>query len=72
MKMLSSQSEILRSARERLGYSQQYIARELGFHIRQYQRFEYGERSLESCSMKTGLKICAILQIDPYDIVHLD
>lgn len=67
-----SQTEILRSARLRLGYSQQDVARELGVHIRQYQRFEYGERSLTTCSMKIGLKLCAILQIDPYDVIHID
>ena len=46
MKAKPSQTEILRLARLRLGYSQQDVARELGVHIRQYQRFEYGERSL--------------------------
>ena len=72
MKTKPSQTEILRSARLRLGYSQQDVARELGVHIRQYQRFEYGERNLATCSMKIGLRLCAILQIDPYDVIHID
>lgn len=72
MKAKPSQTKILRLARLRLGYSQQDVARELGVHIRQYQRFEYGERSLATCSMKIGLRLCAILQIDPYDVVNID
>ena len=72
MRTKMSQSETLRLARLRLGYSQQDVARELGVHIRQYQRFEYGERSLATCSMKIGLKLCNILQIDPYDVIHID
>ena len=72
MRTKLSQTEILRSARLRLSYSQQDVARELGVHIRQYQRFEYGECSLATCSKKIGLKLCAILQIDPYDVIHID
>ena len=38
-----------------LGITQQAVAIQLGMHIRQYQRFEYGEQSLSTCSMRTGL-----------------
>ena len=46
MKTKMSQTEILRLAILRFGYYQQVVAREFGIHIRQYQHFEYRERSL--------------------------
>lgn len=66
---MKNQSNILKKRRRELGLTQQEIAIQLGMHIRQYQRFEYGEQSLASCSMHTGLKICALLQLDPFEIV---
>ncbi len=60
---------ILREARLRMGYSQQQIAALLGIHIKQYQRFEYGERDIRHASMKMGLAICAVLGIDPFLLV---
>ena len=50
-------TNILKQRRLELGLTQQAVAIQLGMHIRQYQRFEYGEQSLSSCSMRTGLKI---------------
>ena len=70
--MKSKEGQILKKRRIELGFSQQEIASVLGMHIRQYQRFEYGEQSLSSCSMKTGLWICAILKLDPYEVVFND
>lgn len=60
---------ILREARLHMGYSQQQIATLLGIHIKQYQRFEYGERDICHASMKMGLAICAVLGIDPFLLV---
>ena len=45
------------------------LATELDMQVRQYQRFEYGEESFSSVNIKTGLKICRILQLDPFDLV---
>ena len=67
--MNTYQSQILKKRRVELGLTQQEIAVELGMHIRQYQRFEYGEQSLAKCSMKTGLRICSVLQLNPYELV---
>lgn len=66
MRTKMSQSEILRLARLRLGYSQQEAAREFGVHIREYQRFEYGERSLATCSIENGFRVseCRIVSSD--------
>lgn len=60
---------ILKEARLRMGYSQQQIATLLGIHIKQYQRFEYGERDIRHASMQLGLAICAVLGIDPFLLV---
>lgn len=38
-------------------------------HIRQYQRLEYGERSVGNVKMRFGLAVCAILEIDPFELV---
>ncbi len=45
------------------------VALELEMHVRQYQRYENGELSLATCAMKTGLRLCALLKIDPYEII---
>ena len=70
--MNTNQAKLLKKQRVELGLTQQEIAVELGMHIRQYQRFEYGEQSLAKCSMQTGLRICAVLRLDPYEIIFPD
>ena len=60
---------IMREARLRMGYSQQKVATLVGIQIKQYQRFEYGERDIRHASMKLGLSICAVLGIDPFLLV---
>ena len=44
--------------------SQTEVALNAGIQIQQYQKFEYGERK---SSMVLGLRICAILELDPYE-----
>ena len=63
------ESQILRSARKKSGLSQLQLATALDVQVRQYQRLEYGERPFSSVNIRLGLKICLILQIDPYDLV---
>ena len=63
---------IIREARIRLGLSQQDVATRIGVHIRQYQRLEYGERPLSGINMQLGLSVCAVLKLDPYDIVPIN
>ena len=70
--MRDQQAQVLKNRRIELGLTQQEIAVELGMHIRQYQRFEYGEQSLAKCSMQTGLRICSILHLNPYEVVFPD
>ena len=60
---------MLRKKRQELGFTQEKIALELGMSIHQYQRYEYGEHKLAGCPMRVGLRICALLGIDPYEAV---
>ena len=63
------EGRMLKRKREDLGLSQQELAVEVGLSIRQYQRFEYGERLLSKASMRQGLRICAALELDPFELV---
>ena len=57
--------EELAKQREALGLTQQQVADRARINIRQYQRLESGERSLDSTSFRIGLNVCHALQIDP-------
>ena len=63
------ESTMLREARLRLGLSQQQVATLIGIQIRHYQRFEYGEREIQEISIRVGLSLCAVLELDPVDLV---
>ncbi len=56
---------VLRKQREALGLTQQQVADAAQITLRQYQRFELGERDLISSSFRIGLNICKALKIDP-------
>ena len=61
----------LRFRREEKHLSQQQVADLAGITLRQYQRFESGERRMSSASLKIGLSICRVLELDPYRFVEL-
>ena len=61
--------QILKELRVNKGLKQTDIAEMLGITPQAYQRYEYGETKLSNCRMKIGLKICAILELDPYEAV---
>ena len=54
---VTRETEMLRKARQRKGLSQQQVAAIAGVHIRQYQRLEYGERSVGNVKMRFGLAV---------------
>lgn len=58
--------DILRSRREKLGFSQQDVADGARIQLRQYQRLESGERSIEGATMKTAMAVCAVLKLNPF------
>jgi len=59
----------LRHQREALNMTQQQVADAAGIQWRQYQRLESGERSMSSASLRIGLAICDVLQLDPHRFV---
>ena len=59
----------LRTARLRKGLSQQGVASRAGMHVKAYQRLEYGERDIGNASMKVGLTVCLVLDLDPFLLV---
>lgn len=63
------ETEILRKARLKKAMSQQQVASAAGVHVRQYQRLEYGERTMGCVNMRFGLTVCAVLEVDPFDLV---
>ena len=66
---VTRETEILKQARHRLGYSQQQVATIAGLQIRQYQRFEYGETEIHRINIRAGLLLCAALELDPVELV---
>lgn len=62
-------TQMLVAARAKKNLSQQQVAVIAGVHVRQYQRLEYGERDMKHINMRLGLAVCAILEIDPFEIV---
>ena len=66
---ITRESTMLREARLRLGLSQQQVATLIGIQIRHYQRFEYGERDIQEINIRVGLSLCAVLELDPVDLV---
>ena len=57
---------LLRRARKARGMSLQQVADACGMNIRQYQKFESGERDVAGCAFVTGLKLCRVLDLNPW------
>ena len=70
--MNNREGKILRDRRIELGLSQQELAVELNMSVHQYQRYEYGDSRLRNCPMRIGLRICAVLELDPYEVVPIE
>lgn len=66
---MEKEARILKARRTELGLSQTEVAAQAGIQIQQYQKFEYGDRRLSNSSMVLGLRICAVLELDPYEFV---
>ena len=66
---ITRESEMIRQARLRLGYSQQQVATMVGMQVRQYQRLEYGESDVMKLGMRAGFSLCIVLELDHYDLI---
>ena len=65
------EGQLLRDRRQELDLTQHQVAMEAGIELQQYQQFEYGTRRFTHCYMATGLRICEILELDPYEFLQL-
>lgn len=66
------EGRMLRDRRIELGLTQEEAALELGISLQQYQRYEYGDRRLANCPMRIGLRICALLELDPFEVIDME
>ena len=64
--MKSGECENIRERRLELGLTQEQMASKLQMNLREYQRYEHGDFKLANSRMRTGLRICAVLELDPY------
>lgn len=60
-------SFIIKKHREHLGMTQQQVANEVGITVRQYQRYESGEKSIYSASFQIGVRLFKILGLEIKD-----
>ena len=60
---------ILKKRRKELNMTQTDVANAIGIQLQQYQLFEYGTRKVSTSSMLLGLRLCAVLELDPYELV---
>ena len=63
------EAEIIKKRREELNMTQMQVAVEAGLGLQEYQRYEYGKAKLSNSRMKVGLRICAALELNPYEAV---
>jgi len=55
---------VLKKRRNQLGLTQQEVAEKAGINIKQYQRFETGERELTDASFMTTCQVLKALDMD--------
>ena len=68
-KNIGREAMILKKRRNELGLTQTEVADAIGIQLQQYQMFEYGTRKVSTSSMILGLRLCAALELKPYELV---
>lgn len=68
-KNIGREAMILKKRRKELGLTQTEVADAIGIQLQQYQMFEYGTRKVSTSSMILGLRLCAALELKPYELV---
>lgn len=66
---IGREAMILKKRRKELGLTQSEVAEAIGIQLQQYQLFEYGTRKVSTSSMILGLRLCAVLELKPYELV---
>ena len=62
--------DILKDFRDKLKLTQQQVADKAGIQLRQYQRFESGERQLSSSSFRIACAVIEALELDISKFIH--
>lgn len=62
-------AKILRERRKELRFTQEDVAFSVGIVYQQYQCFECGRRNIRRASAGLVLRICAVLELDPYELI---
>ena len=68
-KNIGREAMIMKKRRKELGLTQTEVADAIGIQLQQYQMFEYGTRKVSTSSMILGLRLCAALELKPYELV---
>lgn len=63
---------MIKQERLKKGYTQQQVANLAGCHLNIYHRLESGERSISRVSLRIGLAIADVLDLDPYLLIIED
>lgn len=52
--------------------TQEAVSDELDIDIKQYQRYEYGDRNIHKMPFELGLKMCYLFELDPFEFIFGD
>lgn len=66
---IGREAMILKKRRKEMGMTQTDVAGQVGIQLQQYHLYEYGKRKVSSSSMLLGLRLCAVLELDPYELI---
>ena len=68
--VVKQEHTILKERREKLGLTQQQVADAASINIRQYQKFESGERGINGTSFRIGVAIADVLELDVHELTY--
>ena len=67
-KKYADEGKMILGKRKKLMLTQLETCELSQIQFRVYQRYEHGDRSVSQAQMRFGLSLCALLEIDPYEL----
>lgn len=61
--------KIIRDARQKMGYTQAYVAECIRMSSRQYVKYENGQLPIGEISFQQGVNLCELLHIEVYQLI---
>lgn len=61
--------ETIRVARQKMGYTQAYVAECIQMSTRQYVKYEHGTLDIGEISFQQGVNLCELLHLDVYELI---